>query len=609
MSSGAIFTNNNRVDLPGAGRSMLFVDAAGDLILRDNAGVDVTLGASMVIPAGDRTLYVNAAAAAGGDGSVSTPFQTIAEAVAAIPAGDACTLYLAAGTYAENVTVSTSAITGLRITGQAPSAVSGVRITGTVTVGNSTTVMLEGIEIAGNVVLGDGFGGFATLRTENVLITGNLDGTGGDNCAVIAIPRGTGSRGLVVTGTVNLPSGGGDRLAYLIDCAFGSTTEVQWLVHAERCWFNGDVTVTNLGHVGKSRINPTATLTVNGDIWSANRQSESRGASGFYDCILSGVTLAGSAPIVMDAATLRSMQYDANGGGPAFPTPDPTTGCVIVDAEYENTSHLFGGHVSGFASVTSTGGGLTLSNSEGFDNLIVNAGDTLDLDGWPLFVRGHLILEAGAQIANRGAAAAGAAGGTWAGVSGPLKGGQGGDADPGFGVGTAGSNESPSRGGNGGVGGDGDNGAPVSGGAAGTVGDPLFLALPSPTMAMTNLMMAEGGGGGGGGGGDGIGVGGGGGYGGGPIYIFAKFLHMDATASIDASGGAGVNATGANAGGGGGGGGGSVYVAYAYGSLPGDVEALIDVTGGAGGTGNGLGATGTAGNAGTYKVTCLSVRS
>ncbi|MDZ7703940.1 MAG: DUF1565 domain-containing protein [Trueperaceae bacterium] len=50
-------------------------------------------------------LYVDSAAAPGGDGSINAPFQTITEGVAAAPPGGGGIIIVAAGTYTESVII------------------------------------------------------------------------------------------------------------------------------------------------------------------------------------------------------------------------------------------------------------------------------------------------------------------------------------------------------------------------------------------------------------------------------------------------------------------------------------------------------------------------
>ena len=70
-------------------------------------GLIAILGSSSALAA---DWYVDAAAAAGGDGSQAMPFQTINDALAGLSRGD--TVWLATGTYAEIVNITTLPGTG-----------------------------------------------------------------------------------------------------------------------------------------------------------------------------------------------------------------------------------------------------------------------------------------------------------------------------------------------------------------------------------------------------------------------------------------------------------------------------------------------------------------
>lgn len=247
--------------------------------------------------------------------------------------------------------------------------------------------------------------------------------------------------------------------------------------------------------------------------------------------------------------------------------------------------------------VTISGGTTTLSREMCYNNLTITGTGILDMNGWPVRVKGTLTIQASGRMHCDGYAASGSTGG----LARP---------DNYLGGSTAGSNGSASNasgassitnsagGGAGGNGGSGSGGA-YFGGSGGTRSllSSIYgsyraapIALQQYCYSGTSALM-RGGTGGGGGAGNGGEKGGGGGSGGGRALVCAKTLTILGTLSCNGSNG--VNATNTNTGGGGGGGGGSMTVCYQ--SLTGTPTC----TGGAAGTGNGNGGAGSAGADGT----------
>lgn len=283
----------------------------------------------------------------------------------------------------------------------------------------------------------------------------------------------------------------------------------------------------------------------------------------------------------------------------------------------------------------------TLTRDMYYSSLVVNAGVTLNTNGWRIFCRGDV--GGAGTIANDGAN--GSNGGTGNGTQG-----QGGKAG-GYGTNSPGAyysasgyptcvaNLSGSNGGNGGgpdgvgqsqgnpmigYGGAAGAGGAGSVGAAGPAGTTSLPAASKVDYHATSLLFgfatqqvapmggntqistlvttlvpllggASGGGGGFGAAGSGAGAGGGGG--GGVVFIAARSL--SGTLTIRAKGGDGGNGGNANGGGGGGGGGGSAVII----SLSNPAAGITySFPGGAGGLKNGTGVNGVAGSAGTGPV-------
>lgn len=229
---------------------------------------------------------------------------------------------------------------------------------------------------------------------------------------------------------------------------------------------------------------------------------------------------------------------------------------------------------------TINGGTTTLTRDMYYNDLTITNTGVLKTDGFRVFVKGTLTIQASGTINDDGPAAAAGVGGIVSLTVGSLgKGASGGNSE------ANGNNITNSEGGAGGDGGGG------SGGTGGTA------TVPSPQVGVfdlaiiTTMFLTTGkinGGAGGAGGGNNAGTGGGGGAGGGVVMIAAHTIVNDG--SISADGGAGANGSGGGDGGGGGGGGVVAVICNSYtGNDP-------TADGGALGTGAANGVAGTAGN-------------
>lgn len=259
----------------------------------------------------------------------------------------------------------------------------------------------------------------------------------------------------------------------------------------------------------------------------------------------------------------------------------------------------------------------TLTRDMYYDDLTINSSSTLSPDGFRVFVKDTLTIDAGSKIdrsGNNGTNAvvnlAGIAGTAFARLNRPLNnngsGGSGGAGSTGVGAnGSVAILINASAGGAGIPGGNG--GAGVSaGGNGGNSSSIAFINAPigylntNPIYGTYPVQGGMGGGGGaGGGGGGGVagGGGGGGGAGGSVLLVFAR--HMILNGQINANGGNGGNggtpAAGGSAkgggGGGGAGGGGAIFVCYQDFSGAGSINALSG-TSGTGGIGQAGGTNG-----------------
>jgi hypothetical protein len=284
----------------------------------------------------------------------------------------------------------------------------------------------------------------------------------------------------------------------------------------------------------------------------------------------------------------------------------------LIDAD-DFAWEVYGGNIAGstgwFGSgldgdVTMPVGTTQIARTMYYDDLVIPSGAIVEPNGFGLYVRGTLTIEAGGVLRANGAAASGQTGGAAATSTGP------------YGIGTAGANGGasaagsnatsasgrppylPSTGATSGAGGAGGAAAAAGGNGGGQTAwssaEALNLATPMMVFGGPSASTSVGGGAGGGGGsGGGVGFpGGGGGGGAGPMGIWARYVENAGT--ISANGGAGAAPpSGGNAGGGGGGGGGRIWLVTAR--LTGNA---MSVAGGAGGAGAGTGAAGTAGSTG-----------
>ena len=245
----------------------------------------------------------------------------------------------------------------------------------------------------------------------------------------------------------------------------------------------------------------------------------------------------------------------------------------------------------------------TLARTMYYENLTVQAGFTLTPDGFAIYVRNTLTVEAGARISangNNGTNTPGANGGagiagtnralwsltTFGGGAGNLangSSGQGSATDVGCGAG--------GRGGDSGTGNTGGNAGLAGAFSTARGGIRAAPFLNWVRIGGSSTAGARGGSGGGGGAGNGVTVGAGGGGGGLLMQILARHIVNDG--AISADGGNGGSGAAANTGGGGGGGGGGIWVLYD--SFTGNTPT---VAGGAGGSGGAGGQDGIDGNDG-----------
>lgn len=271
--------------------------------------------------------------------------------------------------------------------------------------------------------------------------------------------------------------------------------------------------------------------------------------------------------------------------------------------------------------VTISGGTTTLTNDMYYNDLTITSTGVLNPNGFRVFVRGLLTIDAGGIIRRNGNAGGTPANNVTGGTAGAAlsSGSVGGSGAGGAGgntssPGAGGSNSNNGAGGSGGDGGasnDTSGDANEAGGAGGSVAYEGGVVDGATGSGIRDLACARGvsyepgtgatailrgGAGGGGGGGGEAGTGGGGGSGGGVIVIFAYRAHVSGT--IQANGGAGGAAfTGPDAdgnGGGGGGGGGLIYLVSRALTNAGTIQA----NGGAGGAGHLLGPAGSSGEPG-----------
>lgn len=237
---------------------------------------------------------------------------------------------------------------------------------------------------------------------------------------------------------------------------------------------------------------------------------------------------------------------------------------------------------------TITGGTTTLTRDMYYDNLTVESTGVLATNGFRVFVRDLLTVEASGVIHNDGGNASGATAGV--GVVGSINGGgDGGSTGP-----VAPDSVSNGLGGSGG-----------DGGASGTTGQTAATPTVPPATSggyrdlhtlMTSYLIDGNylrGGGGGGAGEDNGASGGGGGAGGGIVLICA--FRVSNEGAIRAAGGNGGNGTGSNAAGGGAGGGGLVILVSRGYEGAGTVTAPTGTVG----TGSGTGQDGYPGTSGT----------
>lgn len=300
------------------------------------------------------------------------------------------------------------------------------------------------------------------------------------------------------------------------------------------------------------------------------------------------------------------------------------------------TSDFFAGVSDGAGNFngTATPGGssknistYTLSRSVIYDSITMSNNTTLLTNGFKIFCKGNVTINAGCVISNDGlpggfGTSSGGTGAAAAPVAdAPLGGPRGGAGGAGENGAAAPVSGSPgilagcpslvSTGGFGGSGG-GDATQPGSGGSTALNPPPgsfvEFSTLASPILALSGILSGGGAGGGGGGGtaaaGSTGGGGGGGGSGGGVVMLFINgaLSNSGTISAVGGSGGRGGDATGTSKAGGGGGGGGGAggLVCLFYQSYP--AAGTVTVAGGGGGNGGtkigALGVDGVGGQSG-----------
>jgi hypothetical protein len=349
--------------------------------------------------------------------------------------------------------------------------------------------------------------------------------------------------------------------------------------------------------------------------------------------------LNGTAAFVADTYGIFIGDYSSGN----YLTYDDVSGNLIVNGSRLTGNVFYGDGNDGDVTISAN---TSLSRDMYYNNLTINSGFTLNPNGYKIFVKNILTIQATAILGRMGnvggvggngstvggtggTAAAALAAGTLAGTVAAAAGGDGVANDGAGSAGGTGTNTTESFGAagvSGGGGGNGNGGGPSAGGAGGTVtaavSGPRNLAeasimrnSQSGSFNQIKSSASSGGGGGGGGRGGGPDGGGGGGGGGGPggmVFVAARTIINDG--SMTANGGVGGNGgngrvTGLNVGGGGGGGGGSGGVlVYIYQSKSGSgVYTANGGVGGTGGTGRDntgaidptrAGVNGTTGNAG-----------
>lgn len=248
-------------------------------------------------------------------------------------------------------------------------------------------------------------------------------------------------------------------------------------------------------------------------------------------------------------------------------------------------------------------GTTTLTKDMFYDNLTVQNGAIVETDGFVIYAKTSITIDAGGTIRNNGVTATTNAGAAAASSTGQLgtggAGGNGGGAGAGSTGGAVSGTTPPGSAVNttrGGAGGAGSAGAGGVAGATSAYAEALGRMGIAPTYLMSRALEGSNpircGSGGGGGGGSGVAASGGGGGGGGGTVVLASPTITN-NGVIEARGGNGAPGQIGDAGGGGGGGGGCVWiVTQTYtGTAP-------DVSGGTGGAGLGTGAAGSNGGTG-----------
>ncbi len=189
----------------------------GQVLVADSNGLWVPTALPGTTPAPLHAIrFVDASAAAGGNGSISAPFATIADAFADLPIGGI--VYLSGGVFTEDVIIPSGLSYALIGLGGGPQKATALVGSVTIKLADSTNVSLQGIELDG-------------------LITGVDDGPGVQVCSLTLINC-TVAAGISSFGTthiLNLSTYGG---GYALDDGVNSSAMV---LGPAACRVNGDI--------------------------------------------------------------------------------------------------------------------------------------------------------------------------------------------------------------------------------------------------------------------------------------------------------------------------------------------------------------------------------
>lgn len=446
---------------------------------------------------------------------------------------------------------------------------------------------------------------------------------------------------------VNLTSGSSDVAIKTNKRTAGS--QVKWTTDAEIALRNiadsayADLAIKALTGTGNFTTSGDISTSGSGNISSAGNVSATgnvSGVDGTFTGNVSGVqgdfTGSGSFGGNLDMNSNQIKEVSAATAGTDAPNLDQVNSLIASSAP------LWG---DGSDGDLTTSGDVTLTAPAYYDNLTVSSGDTINLNGYPLYVRGTLTWDGtinagkgadganGANGASGGGSSAGGAGGTNTRGYFPVLNGVAGANGPSGTTGTAGTAgnnvvntvNSPGTAVAGGAAGDSENGPPVySGGAGGAAGTASGIGIKfRDIVSLVGYMFANsdgifnaaGSGAGGSGGGSHDpgtgGAGGGSGAAGQTALIVASVITYGASSTLTGlggdggDGGDGYNGSKDSGGGGGGSGGPGSLVFAVTASKTGSLNTTT-LTGGAAGSG-GTSVAGTNGSAGSAGPTGVFV--